>query len=598
MKKAISLLLVLALFCSMGILAFAEDGFGMPNPFYKPHDNITVVVTSNQSMRYGETMDVYCQVFGFVPEDTITGNAAYEWNLSNRAVLEFEEMLTDHEDIVTVKAVGTGTCVVGCRVTANYYETGEIVTDSSYTTITVEDDGTIIVSPWTKSLKAGDGFQLSVSGVPYGGYVYYYSDNDYIATVDSYGYVTAKNPGTVSIWAECNGKRDYCSVNVQGVSKEITSLTPSTQYRNVALGTSERDIKNSFETVYGYYRDQYGSSQYVACDVSWSCSNYKSNKAGEYYFTGKVYAPSGYTISSYDTVSAVVTVVDSYKLTIGIVKSKFEVGEAVLLTATMSDSKGKVVSSIDGKSIVVSFNATNSSVKLSNSTVTINSNGVATTYVTGVFAGSSNITAEAWTTAGSIIGNGVPVTVTGTNPVPFVDVRTSDWFYSDIANARKLGLIDGVDATHFKPNANMTYAQAIKLAACMNQYYYNGKVTLSNGSPKWYSTYVDYAKANGIPCAYTDMNANVTRADYVHIFYHALPESCYTSMNSIKAVPDMSVSASSYNEILTFYNAGILTGSDAYGNFNPNSAIKRSEVATIIARMMDSGVRKTFSIGK
>ena len=598
MKKSLVLLLVAALVCSMGIIAFADSEVGMANPFYpRPHDNITVVVTSNQSMLYGKTMDVYCQVFGLVPEDTVTGNAAYEWNLSNKAVLEFEEILTDHQDVVTVKAVGVGTCIVGCRVTANYYETGEVVTDSSYTTITVEDDGHITVSPWTKNLTVGEGFTLTVDNVPRGANVYFYSDNDYIASVDQFGYISANNPGTVNVWAECNGYKDSCSVHVDGAMNVITALTPASQTRNVAVGTTEKQVKNSFETIYGFYRDSYGSSGYVPCDVTWSCSNFNPNKAGTYYFTGRAYAPSGYTMSTSDTVTAIVTVTGSYKLTLGIVKSTFSVGEAVLLTATVQDGNGKVVSSIDGKSIVVNFNATNSSVKLSSKTATVNANGVATTYVTGVFAGTSTISAEVWNASGSIVGNVQPVTITGTNPLPFIDVRTSDWFYSDIANAYNMGLINGKTANKFMPNDNMTYAEAIKLAACMHQYYYNGKVTLANGYPNWYSTYVEYAKNNQIPCAYTNLNANITRSDYVHIFYHALPASTYTSVNSIKAVPDMTASASNYDEVLTFYNAGILSGSDNYGNFNPNSAIKRCEVATIISRMMDAKNRKTFSLG-
>ena len=183
-----------------------------------------------------------------------------------------------------------------------------------------------------------------------------------------------------------------------------------------------------------------------------------------------------------------------------------------------------------------------------------------------------------------------------TDPTPaftfkFTDVKTTDWFYNDVFTAAKMGLIDGKTVTQFAPAANMTYAEAIKLAACINQRYTTGKVTLENGSKNWYDTYVEYAKAHGIPTDYADMNASITREDFVHVFYHALPAENYKSINKIGAVPDVDVDAPLYSEILTFYSAGILTGSDAKGTFNPTNNIKRSEVAAIITRMMDSGAR-------
>ena len=48
--------------------------------------------------------------------------------------------------------------------------------------------------------------------------------------------------------------------------------------------------------------------------------------------------------------------------------------------------------------------------------------------------------------------------------------------------------------------------------------------------------------------------------------------------------------------IYTLYNAGILTGSDAYGTFHPDDGITRAEVATIMARIIDPSQRKTFYI--
>lgn len=144
----------------------------------------------------------------------------------------------------------------------------------------------------------------------------------------------------------------------------------------------------------------------------------------------------------------------------------------------------------------------------------------------------------------------------------------------------------------------MTIAEAIKLAACMHQLYHDGSVTLTNGSP-WYSTYADYALTNDIISGvYADYNAKITRREFVHIFYNALPASEYTAKNTVAngAIPDVPMSAQYANKIYAFYRAGILAGSDANGTFNPASNIKRSEVAAILTRMFDETARRSITL--
>lgn len=177
---------------------------------------------------------------------------------------------------------------------------------------------------------------------------------------------------------------------------------------------------------------------------------------------------------------------------------------------------------------------------------------------------------------------------------PFTDVKKKDWFYEDVEYANKTGLVSGKSESIFAPNDNMTYAEAIKLAACMNEYYKNGKVTLEDSeSGNWYDSYVAYAKANGIPADYSNYKAPVSREEYVHIFYSAMPASEYVKKNDITKIWDVD-GFYSY-EILAFYRAGILTGNDDKGTFAPQSNIKRCQVAAILTRMMDKEARLSFT---
>ena len=197
----------------------------------------------------------------------------------------------------------------------------------------------------------------------------------------------------------------------------------------------------------------------------------------------------------------------------------------------------------------------------------------------------------------------VVITVENARTMNFSDVKTSDWFYNNVKNAYSMGLIEGKTTTTFNPDDNMTYAEAVTLAARMNQLYYSGKVTLSNSTTgNWYSSYESYAISKGIISSALGNKANtkITRKDYVDIFYNALPASAYTVRNTVSSIPDLANNTANA-KVYAFYRAGILTGyantpGKTNGAFGPNDNIKRSEVATILIRMMDSGTRVYFTL--
>lgn len=189
------------------------------------------------------------------------------------------------------------------------------------------------------------------------------------------------------------------------------------------------------------------------------------------------------------------------------------------------------------------------------------------------------------------------------DPFPFTDVSRSSWYYDSVRAAWEKDLIDGVTRTLYKPDDTLTVAQAIKLSAALHQMLNNnGKVTLRNGSPYWYSSYVSYAVNNGIiEKMYLDytpaqMNTPVKRNEFVHIFYGAMSD--YRQINTVadNKIPDVITTDTYALEIYTFYRAGILTGSDKNGTFYPTNDIKRSEVAAILSRMYDKTARKTVSL--
>ena len=180
----------------------------------------------------------------------------------------------------------------------------------------------------------------------------------------------------------------------------------------------------------------------------------------------------------------------------------------------------------------------------------------------------------------------------------FADVPSGAWYEENVRIAYEYGLINGQSATRFAPDSSLTVAEAIKLADSLHSIYNTGRADFAASSP-WYQVYVDYALENGIlSAARTDYNTPASRAVFVSVLAAALPADALTARNTIAdgAIPDVSMDASYADAVYLLYRAGVLTGSDSTGAFNPDSTIKRSEAAAIVTRMADPSLRKTFTL--
>ena len=184
----------------------------------------------------------------------------------------------------------------------------------------------------------------------------------------------------------------------------------------------------------------------------------------------------------------------------------------------------------------------------------------------------------------------------------FKDVAKDAWYYDDVVNAVDMGIINGKTDETFAPEDNLTYAEAIKLAACMHQLYTKGKVTLKAGTP-WYAPYLNYCLDEVIItenffAKVSKPDEKATRAGYMEIFASALPEEGLLAINNIPdgAIPDVPMVHEASIGIYKLYRAGILQGVDEKHNCNPEDNIRRCEVAAIITRMMDEDERISFSM--
>jgi hypothetical protein len=182
----------------------------------------------------------------------------------------------------------------------------------------------------------------------------------------------------------------------------------------------------------------------------------------------------------------------------------------------------------------------------------------------------------------------------GTNT--FTDVASKEWYASSVKKAFELGIMNGKGAGIFEPTGNIRVSEAIKMA-CVVHNIYNGSTTVfTQDAQPWYQPYVDYAKANGIlgNVAIGDYNAYISRQVMSYYFSRALPESELAAINTVEMLPDVDQAKNVGSAIFRLYRAGVLTGNDSYGTFEPDSAITRAQAAAIITRLVVPTERKYY----
>lgn len=180
----------------------------------------------------------------------------------------------------------------------------------------------------------------------------------------------------------------------------------------------------------------------------------------------------------------------------------------------------------------------------------------------------------------------------------FTDVLAGAWYAESVKDAYEFGLMNGSGAATFNPNGFFTVAEAATIAARMHSLYNGGSGVIPAAPGAWYQGSVNYCIQNGIfyKDTFDSYTANATRAEMAGIMAAALPDSAWKAINQVEELPDVANTMSYGMEIFQLYNAGVFTGSDKYGTFQPYACITRAEVAAIVARMADPGLRKTLSL--
>ena len=180
------------------------------------------------------------------------------------------------------------------------------------------------------------------------------------------------------------------------------------------------------------------------------------------------------------------------------------------------------------------------------------------------------------------------------------------WCADAMQTVYEAGLMEGKTATRFDISSPLTNAQITVVTARLHHLLNGGDGVLPpvEAGQAWYQSAVDYLKdvSEDETLLYllkrleTDAersNSPCIRRDFVWMLSAVLPEDSLSPINEINVIPDV---GSNEAELLPFYRAGILNGSDAYGTFGEETFLTRGAAAAIMARLVDPAQRLTFTL--
>lgn len=163
-------------------------------------------------------------------------------------------------------------------------------------------------------------------------------------------------------------------------------------------------------------------------------------------------------------------------------------------------------------------------------------------------------------------------------PLPFTDVAEGDWFYDYVAYVYANGLMDGVSATEFNPDGNMTRAMVWAILARVD----GETVTGAN----WADTAREWAMANGVSEG-ENASGYVTREQLATMLwrYAGEPE---TDGSGVGVFDDgETVSVWAFDAMSWALNNGVITGVSDDALLPANTAT-RAQCAAMLMRFVEN----------
>ena len=179
---------------------------------------------------------------------------------------------------------------------------------------------------------------------------------------------------------------------------------------------------------------------------------------------------------------------------------------------------------------------------------------------------------------------------------PFADVDELDWFYDAVVYVYNEGMMDGISATQFAPNSNLTRGMVVTMLYRLEG---EPRVTGSSGfddvaSGAWYADAVTWAAENGIVNGVSDTefapNVNITREQLAAILYRYAEYNDYdvSGRDDLSEFTDRSsISSYALDAMRWAVDEGLITGI-TNTTIEPQGTATRAQAATMFMRFMST----------
>ena len=163
----------------------------------------------------------------------------------------------------------------------------------------------------------------------------------------------------------------------------------------------------------------------------------------------------------------------------------------------------------------------------------------------------------------------------GSGPLPFTDVAEGQWYYEEVRYVVEAGLMTGVSATEFAPNAGTSRAMIWMVLARMRG------ADVEGGESPWYQKAMAWAVDSGISDG-ADPNGLITREQLVTMLYRLAGEPGERA--DLSGYPDAGgVSPWAADAMRWAVAVGLIRG-DENRQIMPRTACSRAQTAAMIMR--------------
>ena len=174
----------------------------------------------------------------------------------------------------------------------------------------------------------------------------------------------------------------------------------------------------------------------------------------------------------------------------------------------------------------------------------------------------------------------------------FIDIAPDAWYKDAVQYAYDNGLMTGVSATEFAPEATTTRAMIVSILARLEGVESAEAAGFADVSDEWYATVVNWAANVGVVNGYEDNtfrpNTAITREQLAAMLmnYAAYKGEDVSARADLSAYSDAATISSWANDVMSWSVAeGLISGMTA-DTLQPQGSATRAQVAAILQRLL------------